>query len=31
MVPILAGIVSMLADKGLSLISGAIDGGAEES
>lgn len=31
MVPILAGIVSMLADKGLSLISGAIDGGAEKA
>lgn len=31
MLPILAGIVSMLADKGLSLISGAIDGGAEKA
>lgn len=31
MVPILAGIVSMLADKGLSLISDAIDGGAEKA
>ena len=31
MVPIVAGIVSMLADKGLELISGAIDGGAEKA
>jgi len=27
--PILAGLVSMLADKGLDLISSAIDGGAD--
>lgn len=31
MVPILAGIVSMLADKGLDLISSAIDGGADKA
>ena len=31
MVPILAGIVSMLADKGLDLISSAIDGGANKA
>ena len=31
MVPILAGIVSMLADKGLNLISSAIDGGADKA
>lgn len=31
MVPIVAGLVSMLADKGLSLISSAIDGGAEKA
>ena len=31
MVPIVAGLVSMLADKGLELISGAIDGGAEKA
>ena len=31
MLPILAGLVSMLADKGLELVSGAIDGGAEKA
>lgn len=31
MVPIIAGLVSMLADKGLDLISGAIDGGADKA
>ena len=31
MVPILAGLVSMLADKGLDLISNAIDGGADKA
>ena len=31
MIPIIAGLVSMLADKGLDLISGAIDGGAEKA
>ena len=31
MIPIFAGLVSMLADKGLDLISGAIDGGAEKA
>lgn len=31
MIPILAGLVSMLAGKGLDLISGAIDGGAEKA
>ena len=31
MVPILAGIVSMLADKGLDLVSSAIDGGADKA
>ena len=31
MIPILAGIVSMLADKGLDLISGAISGGADKA
>ncbi len=31
MVPILAGLVSMLADKGLDLISSAIDGGADKA
>ncbi len=31
MIPIIAGLVSMLADKGLNLISGAIDGGADKA
>ena len=31
MVPIIAGLVSMLADKGLDLISSAIDGGADKA
>lgn len=31
MLPIIAGLVSMLADKGLDLISGAIDGGADKA
>ncbi len=31
MIPIIAGLVSMLADKGLDLISGAIDGGADKA
>lgn len=31
MLPILAGLVSMLADKGLELVSGAINGGAEKA
>lgn len=31
MAPILAGIVTMLADKGLDLISGAINGGADKA
>ena len=31
MVPIIAGLVSMLADKGLDLISSAIDGGADKT
>lgn len=31
MIPILAGIVSMLADKGLDLVSSAIDGGADKA
>jgi hypothetical protein len=31
MLPIFAGIVSMLADKGLDLISGAISGGADKA
>lgn len=31
MVPIIAGIVSMLADKGLDLLSSAIDGGADKA
>ena len=31
MIPIIAGLVSMLADKGLDLISSAIDGGADKA
>lgn len=31
MIPIVAGLVSMLADKGLELISGAINGGADKA
>lgn len=31
MIPIIAGLVSMLADKGLNLISSAIDGGADKA
>lgn len=31
MIPIVAGLVSMLADKGLELISSAIDGGADKA
>ena len=31
MIPIVAGLVSMLADKGLDLISSAIDGGADKA
>ena len=31
MIPILAGIVSMLAGKGLDLVSSAIDGGADKA
>lgn len=31
MIPIIAGLVSMLADKGLDLISSAIDGGANKA
>lgn len=31
MLPILAGLVSMLADKGLDLVSSAIDGGADKA
>ena len=31
MIPIVAGLVSMLANKGLDLISSAIDGGAEKA
>lgn len=31
MIPIIAGLVSMLADKGLDLLSSAIDGGADKA
>ena len=31
MLPIIAGIVSMLADKGLSLISKAVDTGSDKA
>jgi hypothetical protein len=31
MIPIIAGLVSMLADKGLDLVSSAIDGGADKA
>ena len=31
MIPIIAGLVSILADKGLDLISSAIDGGADKA
>ena len=31
MIPIVAGLVSMLADKGLDLLSSAIDGGADKA
>ena len=31
MIPVIAGLVSMLADKGLDLISSAIDGGADKA
>ena len=31
MIPIIAGLVSMLADKGLDLISSALDGGADKA
>lgn len=31
MLPIFAGIVSLLADKGLELVSGAINGGADKA
>lgn len=31
MIPMIAGLVSMLADKGLDLISSAIDGGADKA